>query len=57
MRRRTTVIAGLVAAAALVAGSGAALAGESGSGVRTEVLSVAGVPEPDGTAVRLDATL
>src|SRR5437870_648080 len=61
-RRRSLVIGGAAAVAVLV-GAGAAVASGGGDehAVRTEHLSVAGVPEPGsgpGTGpVRLDATL
>ena len=56
MRRRTTVTAGIVALVAVV-GVGVSAAAGDGPAVRTETLSVAGVPEPDGPRVVLDATL
>jgi ABC-2 type transport system ATP-binding protein len=58
VRRRTAVIGGVVAAVALVAISGAAVASSNaGPGVRETVLRVPVGAEPSGTPVTLDATL
>src|SRR4051812_33924089 len=57
VRRRTVVAAGIAVAVALIAGAGVALAGQDGSAVRTQELSIPGVPEPGVGDVRLDATL
>ncbi len=57
MRRRAAVIGGAAAVVVLATvGVSAARAG-GGVTVRQEVLQVTGTPEPDGSAVRLDATL